>query len=117
MPVPLFIINSFCYEVILKERATRDRYRGQVHKIKQEYSRSVAEKITDVAKEIAQIEKVLSSYPNSATWNRRLATAVAKRDRLVAGRDRFLEEEPEDPEQWVMKNSALLGIELEAKSR
>lgn len=110
-------INSFCYEVILRERESRDLYRGQVHKIKQEYSRSVAEKITDIDKEITKAERVLSSYPESATWKRRFVTDKVKRDQFVLERDRFLKEEPEDPEQWVRKNSALLGIELEAKSR
>ncbi|MGD2092367.1 MAG: hypothetical protein PVH61_39735 [Candidatus Aminicenantes bacterium] len=110
-------INSFCYEVILRDQAGRDQYRDQIHRIKQEYSRSVAEKITVVAKEIAHVEKILSSYPKSATWKRRLATAVAKRDRLVADRDKFLDQEPENPEHWIKANSALLGMKLEGKSR
>ena len=110
-------INSFTYEVILRERAGRDIYRDQAHRIKQAYTRSVAEKITDVAKEITHVEKILSSYPNSSTWKRRLATALAKRDRLVADRDKFLDQEPENPEHWIKANSALLGMKLEGKSR
>jgi hypothetical protein len=110
-------INSFTYEVILRERAGRDQYRDQVHKIKQAYTRSMAEKITGVAKEITHIEKILSSYPKSATWKRRLAMAVAKRDHLVADRDKFLNQEPENLEQWIKANSALLGMKLEGKSR
>lgn len=110
-------INSFTYEVILRERAGRDQYREQVHCIKEAYAQSVAGKITDVAKEITHIEKILSSYPKSTTWNRRLTTAVAKRDRLVADRDKFLNQEPENLGQWIRANSALLGIKLEAKSR
>lgn len=109
-------VNAFTYEVIKREVAGRDHYRPQVHKIKQEYCRKVAEKVTGVAKEIKQIEKILSSYPNSATWKRRLATAVARRNSLVAKRDAFLKEETENPEQWIRVNSALLGIELSAKS-
>lgn len=110
-------INSFTFEVILGERAGRDQYRDQVHRIKQAYTRSVAEKITHVAKEITHVEKILSSYPKSATWKRRLATVVAKRDRLVADRDKFLNQEPENMEQWIKANSALLGLKLERKSR
>lgn len=110
-------INSFTYEVILGERAGRDQYRDHVHRIKQAYTRGVAEKITHVAKEITHVEKILSSYPKSATWKRRLATVVAKRDRLVADRDKFLNHEPENMEQWIKANSALLGLKLERKSR
>jgi hypothetical protein len=109
-------VNAFTYEVIKREVAGRDHYRPQVHKVKQEYCREVAEKVTGVAKEIKQIEKVLSSYPKSATWKRRLATAVTRRDSLVAKRNAFLKEEPENPEQWIRVNSALLGIELPVKS-
>jgi hypothetical protein len=110
-------VNAFTYEVIKREVAGRDHFRPQVHNIKQEYCRKVAEKITGVAEEIARIEKILSSYPNSATWKRRLTTTVARRDHLVAERDEFLKEEPENPEQWIRINSALLGIELPDKSR
>ncbi|NIM18271.1 MAG: hypothetical protein GTO45_40350, partial [Candidatus Aminicenantes bacterium] len=105
-------VNAFTYEVIKREVAGRDHYRPQVHKIKQEYCRKVAEKVTSVAKEIKKIEQVLSSYPKSATWKRRLATAVARRNHLVADRDAFLKEEPENPEQWIRVNSAFLGMEL-----
>jgi hypothetical protein len=110
-------INSFTYEVILRERAGRDIYRDQAHHIKQAYTRSMAEKITGVAKEITHIEKILSSYPKSATWKRRLAMAVAKHDHLVADRDKFLNQEPENLEQWIKTNSALFGMKLEGKSR
>ncbi len=110
-------VNAFTYEVIKREVAGRDHYRPQVHKIKQEYCRKVAEKVTSVAKEIKKIEQVLSSYPKSATWKRRLATAVARRNHLVADRDAFLKEEPENPEQWIRVNSAFLGMELPVKSR
>lgn len=110
-------INAFTYEVIKKEVAGHDHYRPQVHKIKQEYCRKVAEKVTGVANDIKRIEKILSSYPNSATWKRRLATAVARRDSLVAKRDAFLKEEPENPEQWIRANSALLEIQLPDKFR
>jgi hypothetical protein len=109
-------VNAFTYEVIKREVAGLDHYKPQVHKIKQEYCREVAEKITGVAKDIRKIEKVLSSYPKSATWKRRLATAVARRNHLVAERNAFLREEPENPEQWILVNSALLGMELPVKS-
>jgi hypothetical protein len=110
-------VNAFTYEVIKREVAGRDHYRPQVHKIKQEYCRKVAEKVTGVAKEIKKIEQILSSYPKSATWKRRLATAVARHGSLVAKRDAFIKEEPENPEQWIRINSALLGMELPVKSR
>ncbi len=110
-------INSFTYEVIKREQSGRDQYRGQIHNIKQAYSQSVAEKITQVAREITHVQKVLASYPDSATWKRRLATAVAERGQLVAQRDKFLNEEPDNPQQWIKANSALLGMKLEEQSR
>jgi hypothetical protein len=62
-------------------------------------------------------DPITSSYPNSATWKRRLATTVARHGSLVAKRDAFLKEEPENPEQWIRVNSALLEMELPVKSR
>lgn len=110
-------INSFTYDVILRERAGRDQYREQIHHIKTEYSRNVAENLSGVAKEIDHAQKVLTRYPESRTWKRRLSAAVAERDRLVADRDRFLEESPENPVKWIEVNAALLGLELGQKSQ
>lgn len=109
-------INSFTYEVILRDRAGCDQYRDQIHKIKQEYSRNVAEMITNVAKDITYAERMAAKYNKSGYWKRRLSQIVAKRDRLVAQRNAFLKDEPENPEQWIKANSALLGMELEGKS-
>ncbi len=109
-------VNAFTYEVIKREVAGLDHYRPHVHKIKKEYCRKVAEKVAGVAKEIAKIERTLSSYPTSSTWKRRLATAMARRSHLVADRESFLKEEPENVEQWIRTNSALLGVELQDKS-
>lgn len=108
-------VNAFTYEVIKREGESRGHFRPQVQKIKQEYCRKAAEKMAGVAEDIKKIEKVLSSYPNSATWKRRLATAVARHDHLVAERAAFLKEEPENIERWIKINSALLGMELPAK--
>ncbi len=42
---------------------------------------------------------------------------MMNRDKLVTQRDEFLNTIPENPEQWIKANSAMLGLELDNPSR
>ena len=52
--------------------------------------------------------------PRKIHWKNRLIQRKAQRDSLVAQRDRFLSEIPQDDrERWISKHAAWLGMELE----
>jgi hypothetical protein len=110
-------INSFTYDVILRDRASQGQYRQQIHIIKQAYSRKIDEKITALERDVTYIEKMMAKYHGRLYWERRLSQSVTKRDKLITQRDEFLNTTPENPEQWIKANSAMLGLELDNPSR
>ncbi|MGD2091876.1 MAG: hypothetical protein PVH61_37230 [Candidatus Aminicenantes bacterium] len=110
-------INSFTYDVILRDRASQTQYREQIHMIKKVYSRKIDEKITALERDVTYIEKMMAKYHGRLYWKRRLSQTVMNRDKLITQRDEFLNTIPENPEQWIKANSAMLGLELENPSR
>lgn len=109
-------INSFTYDVILRDRASQTQYREQIHMIKKAYSRKIEEKITALEGDITYIEKMMAKYRGRLYWERRLSQTVMNRDKLITQRDEFLNAIPENPEQWIKAKSAMLGLELENPS-
>jgi hypothetical protein len=109
-------INSFTYDVILRDRASQTQYREQIHMIKKAYSRKIEEKITALDRDIRYIEKMMAKYHGRLYWERRLSQTVMNRDKLITQRDEFLNAIPENPEQWIKAKSAMLGLELENPS-
>jgi hypothetical protein len=105
-------INAFTYEVIKRQVATRSHHQPQIQKIKQAFCHQVAKRATPVATAIKKAEDALSLHPNSATWKRRLATALSHRDSLMAEQEAFLKQDPKNPAQWIKSNAAKLDIEL-----
>lgn len=109
-------INAFTYEVIKRQVATDSHHQPQIQKIKQAFCHQVAERATGVATDIKKAEDALALHPNSATWKRRLATALSHRDSLMAEQEAFLKQDPKNPTQWIKINAAKLDIELPPQS-
>lgn len=110
-------INSFAYEVIKRDRSSQGQYADQIYRVKQSYSRQIESKLAAIDRDMAYIEKRIAKYPKSGYWQRRMSGAVAKRDRLVIQRDKFLATEPENPGQWIAANSALFDLKVQTPSR
>jgi hypothetical protein len=109
-------INSFTYEVIKRDRAGQIQNREQIHAIKKAYSRMITEKITAIDRDITYIERKMAMYHGRVYWKRRLSQAVINREKLITERDDFLNETPENLEQWIKAKSAMLGLEMENPS-
>lgn len=109
-------INAFTYEVIKRQVATDSHHQPQIQKIKQAFCHQVAKRATPVATAIKKAEDALALHPNSATWKRRLATALSHRDSIMAEQEAFLKQNPKNPTQWIKINAAKLDIELPPQS-
>jgi hypothetical protein len=59
----------------------------------------------------------VAKYPDSSYWKRRLSQYVLNRDKEIEKRDRFMQTNPANPEQWVKSRSPLLGLKIEKLSQ
>ena len=104
-------INSFTTKVIIKGMAEEKRMDAQIHELRKAYSERLETKLEGLARDIRYIENMIAKYPKNDYWKRRLGQIMSSRDSLVAQRDLFLSDYPEDREKWIKKYSALLGTD------
>jgi hypothetical protein len=110
-------INSFTAEVIIRDRINEKEAQAQIYKIKNAYSENITKKIAELNNSIKYLENQAAKYPNSNYWKRRLSQYIINRDELISERDKFLDFNPENPEQWIRTKSPLLGLEVKNSSR
>ena len=106
-------INSFTADIIQKNRNNDSEIQAQVQRIKQEYSQNIEIKLAEIDREIKYIEDKMAKYHGRLYWERKLSQAVTRRDGLITERDRFLNQEPENPVKWIKTKSAMLGMKVE----
>ena len=110
-------INSFTSEVVRRNRVNEKEVQAQIYEIKKAYSQKVVEKIAAIDTSIKYLENQVAKYPSSNYWKRRLSQYVLNRDKEIEERDRFLQSNPEHPEQWLRAQAPLLGLEVKTLSR
>ena len=106
-------INSFTAEVIRQNRVNEKEFHEQIYRIKQAYLKKMAGKFATYNKDISYLENMVAKYPERNYWKRRLSQVVTGRDEFVTERDRFLNVNPEKPEQWIRVQSAHVGLKIE----
>ena len=109
--------TSWMGEIIESKAEWEDR-RAQalqvnIDKIKQAYAENVTERLGTLEREITWCENQIAKNPASDYWSRRRDQFVNNRESVLKERDAFLYEKPENPEQWIEKNKALLQMELD----
>jgi hypothetical protein len=109
-------INSFTAEVVRRNRLNEKEVQAKIYEIKKAYSEKAIEKITSLNKNIKYLENQVAKYPESNYWKRRLAQYVLNLDKEIAERDRFLQTNPDNPEQWLRAQAPLLGLEIKTLS-
>jgi hypothetical protein len=105
-------INYFTSRVIEQNLAEEKEYEIRIHMIKKAYSERMEEKLETLNRDINYLENMIAKYPDRDYWKRRLLQIQINRDNLIAERDKFLGENPENPGEWIQKNSAKLGLDL-----
>jgi hypothetical protein len=105
-------VNSFTSGVIRQNRSNEKELQQQIYRVRNAYMTKTGEKMVSFNKDIKYLENMVAKYPNSSYWKRRLEQVMENRDSFVTERDRFLNREPENPEQWIRVESARLGIEI-----
>ena len=106
-------INAFTAEVIKQNRVNAKEFQEQIYSIKQAYLKETASSLNTLNKDIRYLENNAAKYPKSGYWKRRLAQVEENRGELLKDRDQFLNQNPEDMEQWIRVESARLGVEIE----
>ncbi|HHS12289.1 MAG TPA: hypothetical protein ENN03_00810 [bacterium] len=94
-----------------EERALQQKYQTQINTVKVAFTQIMNEKITDAEQNLRWIENSLAKNPGSGYWQTRRDQYMVNRDGLIDELDSFLSEMPEDPEAWIEKNRARLGME------
>lgn len=105
-------INSFNARIIRQNMSEEKEIDAQVQEIKQAFAVQTDEKLDAVDRDITWSENQISKNPTSDYWKRRREQFVTNRDSIMESRDLFLGENPEDKEQWIITNSAKLGLDL-----
>lgn len=113
-------VSNFTASIMEQERKKSILYEKEISRRIDFIKRAYVEK--KVSGDLMKIEdkintckiRLAKSRPDSQYWKNRLIQRKAQRDSLVAQRDRFLSEIPQDDrERWITKNVAWLGLELE----
>ncbi|MCK4765718.1 MAG: hypothetical protein KAW12_26200 [Candidatus Aminicenantes bacterium] len=110
-------INSFTAEVIKQSRLNDKAFQEQIHKIRQAYLKEAAGKFETYNRDIRYLENKVAKYSGSNYWKRRLSQVTANHEKFVTERDKFLNEKPASPEDWIKVQSAVLGLEIEESSQ
>lgn len=110
-------INSFTLKVIGQNLTEEREYQILVNEIKRVYSDRIEKKITNLERDINYLENMIARYPYSDYWKRRLSQIRMHRDNLIEERDKFLVQSPKNPEEWIQRNSAKLGLTLRLQKK
>lgn len=106
-------INAFTAEVIKQNRVNEKEFQEQIYSIKQAYLKETATSLDALNKDIRYLENNAAKYPGSKYWKRRLSQVEVNRDEFLKDREQFLNQKPEDMEQWIRVESARFGVEIE----
>ena len=108
-------INSFTSKVIEQNLKEEKEYEIRIHEIKKAYSERMEKKLEALNRDINYLENMIAKYPDRDYWKRRLLQIQINRDNLIAKRDEFLTANPENPREWIQRNSAKLGLDLKLR--
>ena len=86
--------------------------RSRIDTIKTAYAMRMNEKIGNVERDVYYIESIIAKNPGSMSLIRRREQLQVVRENLLEERDGFLSETSENPELWIEKNAALLGLKI-----
>ena len=106
--------HSEIIEINMKETELNNiQYQKKIELIKTEYAQKVNENIYRIDKDIYYVDSRIAGNSNSVYWvNRKLQLENSKIE-LINEMDLFLSQEPENPQIWIEKNSAILNLEVD----
>ncbi len=96
-----------------QEEAQNQLYQQRINTVKIAFMNQMQEKVIKVEQDLRWVENQLAKGFNVEYWRNRRDQYITNREELRKEIEAFLSEAPEDPEAWLEKNTARLGLELE----
>ncbi|MFH1943480.1 MAG: hypothetical protein ABIL68_15365 [bacterium] len=86
--------------------------RSRIDTIKTVYAMRMNDRIGNAERDVYYLESLIAKNPGSMSLIRRREQLQVVRQSLLEERDEFLSETSENPELWIEKNAALLGLKI-----
>lgn len=83
--------------------------------IREAYAIQISERIKKLDQDLYYIDSQIAKNPSSTYWTTRREQILVMKNDLLNEREGFLSEIPDNPELWIDKNAAILGVQLDQK--
>ena len=110
-------INSFTSEVILRDQHNTKELNKSIHLVKNHYYKQTLNEEKSLKRDVNYLANKISQYPNSGYWKRRFEVAQNYLDKFSGKRTEYMQENPEEPREWIETQSAILGLQIENSSK